>query len=66
LLYWVEAESFDKILTQNFIFKVTIGITGMDLINIDVTWRVAREGNDLPIPFIPPNSFFCPALKRDK
>jgi len=22
----------------------------MDVINIDVTWRVAREGNDLPIP----------------
>jgi hypothetical protein len=39
----------------------------MDPINIDVTWGVARDGNDLPIPFITQNNFFfTPELKRNK
>jgi hypothetical protein len=38
----------------------------MDPINIDETWRVAREGNDLQITFITQNSFFTPMLKRGK
>ena len=38
-----------------------LGITGLDVINIDVTWRMARQGNDLPIPFIPQNIFFYPS-----
>ena len=64
LLCYLEAASFDQNLAEGFTYKVIIGITGMDLINMDLTWRVAREGNDLSIDFIPTNSFFCPELKR--